>query len=140
MRKAFGLSAVLLGAMLGSAGPALPATTYDGAWNVVVVCSDFGDVKGYTWRFPARVRGGEISGKFVNPEDPSNFGVLSGAIAASGDALLTMDGATGKVDYAFQHVASYSKFHYTASVHFDAASGAGNRREQRPCSLSFSKT
>jgi len=131
--------AVAFGAALGSTSPGLAASPFDGAWSVVVACSDFGDVKGYTLRFPANVRGGRFSGRFVNPTDSLNYGDLTGAIAASGDALLTMNGSAGAPDLNLHHAARYSRMHYTASVHFDATSGSGKRIEERPCSLSFAK-
>jgi hypothetical protein len=131
--------AVGVGAALGSATPGLAAGGFDGTWNVVIVCADYGDVKGYTWRFPGRVRDGQLSGKYVNPGDALNFGELSGTIGASGNALLTMVGSTGPSEYNVHHEALHTKIHYTASAHFDAQSGSGKRNEQRPCELSFSK-
>ena len=106
----------------------------------MIVCADYGDVKGYTWRFPARVHDGELSGKYVNPRDALNFGVLTGAIGAGGDALLTMSGSTGPPEYNVHHTGLHTKIRYTASAHFDAQSGSGKRLEQRPCELSFSKS
>ena len=141
MRIAFGVGALAfgVGTIFGSTSPGLAASPFDGTWSVVVVCSDVGDVKGYTWNFPAHVRGGQFSGKFVNSDDSLNYGVLTGAIGASGDALLTMNGSAGSPVYNIRHAPQYTKIHYTASAHFDATSGSGTRTEQRPCSLSFTK-
>jgi hypothetical protein len=139
MRKVFKVSAFLLSAMTSSAGPAFAAISYDGSWNVVVICPDSGDVQGYTWRFPAQVRAGEFSGKFVNPRDPQNYGVLSGAISSTGDALLTMNGIAGPPVYNIHHAPKHSNIHYTATVHFDARNGSGNRNGEKVCSLTFSK-
>jgi hypothetical protein len=86
-----------------------------------------------------RVQGGHLSGKYVNPNDPGNYGVLNGSIGAGGDATLTMTGRTGVPAYAVKHVAKHSPIHYTASAHFDATSGSGKRIQQRSCDLSFAK-
>ena len=140
MRIGLGLAAVLVAvSAVGPSTPGVAAGGFDGKWNVVVACADYGDVKGYTWRFSARVRGGELVGKYVNPSDPLNYGELTGAIGAGGDALLTMRGSTGHSEYNVHHEAPHTKIDYTASAHFDAQSGSGKRLIQRPCELSFSK-
>lgn len=142
MRNGLGVSAVLvgLGAALGAPTGGVAAGAFDGTWNATVICADYGDVKGYSWSFPVRVRGGALSGKYVNPNDALNFGELSGTIDGGGNALLTMNGSTGLSEYNVHHEAAHTRVHYRASAHFEAQSGAGKRLEQRPCDLSFSKT
>jgi hypothetical protein len=124
---------------MASSGDVLATGDFDGGWNVTVNCPTEGDVDGYVWQFPARVQNGRLSGKYVNPRDPENYGVLSGAIGAGGDATLTMTGKTGVPAYSVRHVAKHSPIHYTASAHFDTTSGSGKRVEQRSCDLSFAK-
>jgi hypothetical protein len=125
---------------MASAGNGWAAGAFDGSWNVTVISPTEGDVEGYVWQFPARVQNGRLSGKYVNPNDPGNYGALSGAIGAGGDALLTMTGRTGVPAYSVKHVAKHSPIHYSASAHFDATSGSGKRVQQRSCDLSFAKT
>ena len=142
MRIGLTVATVVVGvcAVLGSPAPGLAASGFDGAWNVVIVCGDSGDVKGYTWRFAAEIRNGVLSGKYVNPNDAMNFGLLSGTIGAGGDAQLTMSGSTGPSAFNVHHEAPHTKIHYTAAAHFDARSGSGKRNEQRSCDLSFAKS
>ena len=137
MRLAMGSTAILLA--VGAAGAALAASAFDGAWNVELNCPAYGEGEGFVWRFPAQVRGGHLSGKWVSSSDSINYGVLTGNIGPSGDALLTMNGRTGPSKYTINSEAPHTTFHYTASAHFDAASGSGKRLEQRPCDLRFSK-
>ena len=110
---------------------------FDGLWNVTVACSDVGDVKGYHWHFPARVRSGELSGRIDNPD--TSWGALSGKIENDGTARLTMVGNTGDPVYSIAHVKVGSAINYHVNAHFDAQSGSGKRVELRPCDLTFTK-
>lgn len=130
------LVAIVVMASRGSAGA---AGGFDGDWNATVSCSTEGDVEGYVWKFPARVQNGHLSGKYVNPNDHDNYGILSGSIGAGGDATLLMTGRTGLPSYSVKHVARHSPIHYSANAHFDANRGFGKRIQQRPCDLTFSK-
>lgn len=126
--------------MFALAPASLAAGAYDGTWNVNVNCPDSDDAKGYTWDFTAEVSGGHISGKWVSSHDSGNHVVMTGAIGASGDALLSFNGSTGPSEYAVHHLAPHSPLHFTASAHFDARSGSGSRNGHwRACSLAFSK-
>ena len=116
---------------------AVAAPSFDGTWTTVVACSQFGDVKGYHWRFPTRVQGGELSGHITNPDNSS--GDLSGTIGDDGNAQLTMLGRAGNSDFNYNHAAAGSTVRYTVTAHFGARSGSGKRNEQRPCSLTFTK-
>jgi len=133
--------AALVGlAAMTSAGNSWAAGVFDGEWNVIVNCPTVGDVEGYVWRFPARVRNGRLVGRYVNPSDPENYGVLGGTLGDGGDALLTMTGRTGLPAYSVHHEAKHSPIHYSANAHFNATSGSGKRVQQRSCDLSFAKS
>ena len=137
MRPVVKFAVVLAGIAVG--GPSLAAGGFDGAWNVELSCPAYGEAEGFVWRFPARVSGGHLSGKWVSSSDAMNYQVLTGNIGAGGDALLTMNGRTGASNYTIHHDAPHTTSHFTASVHFDATSGSGRRNEHRPCDLRFSR-
>jgi hypothetical protein len=103
----------------------------------VVAGSQFADVKGYHWRFPARVQGGELSGQITNPDNST--GDLSGIVGDDGNAQLTMIGRAGNSDFNYNHAAAGSVIRYTVTAHFNARSESGKRNEQRPCTFTFTK-
>jgi hypothetical protein len=134
----------ILGAALSAACPILPAHSaanqvFDGTWNVTVSCAKAPDgALPYTWLFPADVRSGAVLGHYQKPEDiPS--GTLSGQIAVDGNALLTMEGLTGKIGYTLGKVNPGTPYRYTIKVHFHADHGTGTRNEGRACTLDFAK-
>lgn len=141
MRKTMMVAAssvgLVLTAYLTTLDCAVAAQSFDGAWTTVVACSQFGNVKGYHWRFPTRVQGGALSGQITNPDNSS--GELSGAIGDDGNAQLTMIGRAGNSDFNYDHAAAGSAIRYTVTAHFSARSGSGKRNEQRPCSFTFTK-
>jgi hypothetical protein len=115
---------------LAGAGP------FDGIWTVEVDCPSVGEVEGYSWRFPAEVSSGFMSGLYRS-ETSSAMGHITGRIHPDGGALLTMFGRTGPVNVAHQR--SGSPFKYTVEAHFDGQSGSGKRTERRPCALTFNR-
>ena len=64
---------------------------FDGIWNVEVDCPSVGDVEGYSWRFPAEVSSGFMSGLYRSATS-SAMGHITGHIRPDGGALLTMLG------------------------------------------------
>jgi hypothetical protein len=141
MRKTMMVAAAATGFALAAYSTmsdcAVAAQSFDGTWTAVVACSQFGDVKGYRWRFRTRVQGGALSGQITNPDNSS--GDLSGAIGDDGNAQLTMIGRAGNSDFNYDHAAAGSAIRYTVTAHFHARSGSGKRNEQRPCSFTFTK-
>jgi hypothetical protein len=135
-------AAIALGVNLGGQGPGNAAAggPFDGNWSVNLACSKYGEGDGFNWQFSAQVRGGHFAGKYVNPSDSENYGVLTGTINAGGDAVLTMNGKTGSPAYNIHHEGLHTKIHYTATAHFDGSSGTGKRLEQRPCDFIFTKS
>jgi hypothetical protein len=136
MRRNY-LATLALGLSLCPPGvQAASPADFDGGWRVTLSCPDFGDVKGFTWRFPAQVQGGQFAGRFANDVSSGN---LTGPIGADGEALLTMVGSAGPSEYNFSHAPAGSKISYTITAHFNARAGSGKRNEQRPCSAHFAK-
>jgi hypothetical protein len=112
---------------------------FDGVWAVQIDCPNVGDVEGYTWRFPAEVSSGFISGLYRSATN-SALGHITGHIRPDGGALLMMYGRTGSQQRALGHESPGTPFRYTVDAHFDASGGSGKRNEQRPCALTFNKT
>ena len=142
MRRGGSFAAAAIGVALGFApderglaagGP------FDGMWDVQIDCPSVGDVEGYTWRFPAEVSSGFMSGLFRSTTN-SAVGHITGQIRPDGGALLMMFGRTGPQQCAVGHERPGTPFRYTVDAHFDASDGSGKRNEQRPCALTFNKT
>jgi hypothetical protein len=112
---------------------------FDGAWAVTVACAKAPDgALGYTWRFPADVHNGALLGYYNRPGAVPSA-TLSGQINSSGDAVLTMRGRTGAINYNVGNANPGTPFHYTANAHFERAHGTGKRNEVRDCQLNFVK-
>ena len=142
MRRGRTLAAAAIGAAsafasfergLAAGGP------FDGLWDVQIDCQSVGDVEGYSWRFPAEVSSGFMSGLYRSATG-SALGHITGHIRPDGGALLTMDGRTGSEQRSFGHQRPGVPFRYTVDAHFGEQSGSGRRNEQRPCALTFNKT
>jgi hypothetical protein len=142
MRRGWTFAAASIGAALALApferglaagGP------FDGLWDVQIDCQSVGDVEGYSWRFPAEVSSGFLSGLYRSATS-SAIGHITGHIGPDGGALLTMDGRTGPEQRSFGHQRPGVPFRYTVDAHFDASGGTGKRNEQRPCALTFNRS
>lgn len=131
-------AAIGVGLALWGVEPAIAASAFDGTWNVEINCPDVGDVMGYDWRFPVNVSSGALSGDYHSSVNEA-MGHLSGRIRSDGQALLTLTGKTGPVQFAVGHVRPGTPFRYTANVHFEGRSGNGVRNERRACTLNFTK-
>jgi hypothetical protein len=130
--------AAMIGVALTPVHSALAAGSFDGTWNVEIICPEVGDVEGYDWRFQARVASGGLIGEYHSSMNEA-AGRLSGRIRPDGQALLTLIGRTGPAQVAIGDRRPGTPFRYTANVHFDERSGSGMRNERRACSLTFSK-
>ena len=67
MRDAWSFGAAAVGVALAFAPverALAGAGAFDGIWTVEVDCPSVGDVEGYTWRFPAEVSSGFMSGLY----------------------------------------------------------------------------
>ena len=141
MRDAGSLAAAAVGVALAFAPVerALAAAgPFDGIWTVEVDCPSVGDVEGYSWRFPAEVSSGFMSGLYRSATN-SAMGHITGRIHPDGEALLTMFGRTGPEQFASGHERAGAPFRYTVDAHFDGNSGSGKRNERRACALTFNR-
>jgi hypothetical protein len=115
------------------------AATYDGNWNVTVVCSSTPDgALGYTLVFVAQVKDGFLRGEY-GVEGTTNSLKMQGPIQPDGSARLDARGITGDQRYSVNGVAKGSPYKYTVAATFDAASGSGRRLELRTCDVRFAK-
>jgi hypothetical protein len=117
-----------------AAGP----NTFDGTWNLEVVCPMSADAEGYTWRLPVRIASGALSGTYHSSTNGSQ-GVFTGRVRPEGAAVVVVNGRTGPEEYSVGHVRPGTSFHYTANVHFTGDSGSGQRQQLRPCTLTFTR-
>jgi hypothetical protein len=143
MRDAWTLAFAAIGVALAIALPerglAEGAGAFDGIWTVEVDCASVGDVEGYSWRFPAEVSSGFMSGLYRSATN-SAMGHITGHIRPDGGARLTMFGRTGPEQFAVGHERPGAPFRYTVDAHFDGNSGSGKRNEQRACALTFARS
>jgi hypothetical protein len=139
MRNWFGIRRLATLGLAFVPGTAVASAPFDGAWSVVVACSQAPDgAKAYRWQFTAQVRDGSLLGQYNHPGSiPS--GTLRGQIEPTGLAHMTIEGLTGDPDYSLSRVHAGSPIHYTATAQFTARSGTGIRDQSRHCDLSFSK-
>ena len=115
------------------------AATYDGNWNVTVVCASTPDgALGYTLVFVAQVKDGFLRGEY-GVEGTSNSLKMQGPIQPDGSARLDARGITGEQRFSVNGVAKGSPYKYTVAATFDAASGSGRRLELRSCDVRFAK-
>lgn len=134
----------ILGGSLIAACPSLLAQpagkqVFDGTWNVTIACAKAPDgALPYSWLFPADVRRGAVLGHYNKPETVPS-GTLTGQIGADGEALLFMEGLTGKIGYTLGKVSPGTPYRYTIKAHFDADHGTGKRNEGRACAVDFVK-
>ena len=113
------------------------ATPFDGDWNAEVVCPASANGLGYDWRLPVHISGGTLSGTYHSPSTDAE-GELSGWVRSDGKAIISVIGLTGR-DQSIGHLRPGTRFHYTANVQFNGASGSGHREQLRPCTLSFAR-
>lgn len=114
------------------------ANTFDGTWNLEVVCPMSADAQGYNWRLPVRIAAGVLSGTYHSSTNESQ-GVFRGRVGPDGAAMVVVNGRTGPEEYSVGHVRPGTRFHYTANIHFGGDSGSGQRQQLRPCTLSFTR-
>lgn len=137
------LALVAIGMMI-SLAPAIgaaQASPYDGRWNVAMTCPphpDDNDTKGYTHRFPADVKNGELSGTHGVEGEPG-WHFLRGPIRADGSATLRLDGIVNNADYAINKSQRGKQYSYRVKAQFEANSGSGQRLTGRVCEFRFTR-
>jgi hypothetical protein len=116
---------------------AATSKAFDGTWQTTWTCTNLGQYPGYTYRFPGQVKDGAYRGAKGAKGEPSSI-EMSGRIAADGAAAFFGEIIVGS-SLVGLGVARGTPSDFHALAHFDRASGAGNRIEGRPCSLTFEK-
>ncbi len=139
--KAFPAGAHVQDAQLRMADLILSATTtatnFDGAWETIWTCQDFGRFPGYSYRFASRVKDGSYHGLRGVKGEPSSLD-LNGKIEPDGTAAFFGEVIVGSSLVGVGDArGTPSDFH--ALAQFDKTSGTGKRIQGRPCSLSFVK-
>jgi hypothetical protein len=140
--RLFAASAMAALAVVLAPVAAISGGAFDGSWNVNILCANAPDgALGYSWQFPAQVSNGSLVGQYRQPGNP-NSGTLSGQIQTNGDALLKMEGLTGRAEHNIGRAPPGTPFMYTVTGHFAGRSGSGKRDQvvaRRSCDLTFTK-
>ena len=137
------LASCVLAAIVGGL-PAMAmaqATPFDGTWNVTLTCpptSEKEGAKGYTHKFPAEVKDGQLLGEY-GKEGELGWQRLRGQIAANGSASLMLDGIVSNSEYAVGHSPAGKAFRYQVRAKFEASAGAGQRTSGRVCEFRFAR-
>ena len=111
--------------------------TFDGVWNVSIVCTRNAEgAQAFTREFVAQVKGGFLRGEQGTEGNP-NWLRLQGPLQPDGSATLHAQGITG--DTRYSGVAMGLPFKYSVAARFEGAHGTGRRLQQRNCDLTFVK-
>lgn len=115
------------------------AGTWDGTWNVIVVCMTHTDgTLGYKLEFVAQVKDGFLRGD-QGSEGSLGWLRLQGPIQPDGSAKLDARGITGDPKYNVAGSAKGAPYAYTVAARFEGSRGSGRRLELRACDLRFVK-
>ena len=134
----------LLPVVLARAGPpsALARSApYDGHWTVTLACppqAGEDDAKGYVRRFPADVVNGQLRAEYGTRGEPG-WHVLTGPIAANGNATLHLEGVVSEPRQAARYATRGRVYKYRVRAHFEPAAGSGKRLGGRACEFSFAR-
>jgi hypothetical protein len=118
-----------------------PATKFDGAWNVALVCpphSGDEDAKGYTHRFPAEVTNSRLRAVHGAEGEPG-WHLLTGTIAEDGSATLRLEGIVNNPKYAINGAQQGKAYQYRVKARFEPSSGSGERLTGRACHFAFAR-
>jgi hypothetical protein len=115
---------------------------HDGRWSVTLVCDDVKErgtlVKGYDFRFPAEVAGGQLKGQYGSRGAPGSV-AITGTVAPDGTLELLAEGISGKSEHTFGRLAQGSPYRYTMQGRLEGNAGSARRRELRACTASFAR-
>lgn len=118
------------------------AQPWDGAWTVTLTCPPHSDAdddaKGYTHRFPATVRDGELDAVHGREGEPG-WHHLHGRIRRDGSAGLRLDGIVNNPRYAINDAPRGKAYSYRVKAQFGADAGSGERLTGRACAFAFSR-
>jgi len=113
---------------------------YDGEWDTIVSCPNFGTALGYSFEFVTLIRQGVLHGDKGTKGEPGWL-QLDGAIPADGRASIYASGLVGASEAAVGHRPAGTQYGYHIDVEFTETSGQitgkGRRVEGRPCTVTF---
>ena len=128
----------LLIACLLFAADGAHAASFEGEWSVTQDCPDAKEAKGYTFHYPATVKGAEIHGQFRKVGEAPSM-TLTGTIGADGNAAMNVKGLAGNPKYNLNNVNAGSPVNFDVVGKFEGRKGTGNRTSGRPCRFTFTK-
>jgi len=118
------------------AAPAITPSRFDGSWEVTMTCASSAEIGlGYTTRFLAEVRGGQLSAESAGPPDAGRV-KLEGPIRSDGNASLR---AESEPPRDARRAGRRSLERWTAEAQFVGSHGTGRRVDQRRCDLLFQR-
>ena len=116
---------------------ATPSKAFDGTWQTTWTCTNYGKFPGYSYQFPAQVKGGAYHGQHGRTGDPGVL-QLDGRIEADGSAGFYGKGIVGSAVVALG-AARGTEYFFHALGNFSHNVGDGKRLEGRPCTLSLTR-
>ena len=109
---------------------------FDGKWDVVVRCGNFGNALGFARALVGTITDGVLHANDPNPERPKIQ--LDGEINKSGRAMSTATGLTGPSVYS-GGLKPGTPYSYNVETQLERTHGSGKRIEGRPCDVTFAK-
>jgi hypothetical protein len=127
---------------------------YDGEWDTILSCPNFGSALGYSFEFVTTIRQGVLHGDKGAKGEPGWL-QLDGTIPADGRASIYASGLVGASEAAVGHRPAGTQYSYHIDVEFSDTSGqksgqtsgqttgqisgTGRRVEGRPCTVTFTR-
>ena len=137
--KKLGTPGLLLMAVVLLPFAASLASSFDGKWDVVVICPAEPDgAKAFTLRYKAEIKNGVLQGQYGTKDQPGSQSI-DGLIEPDGTAMLTASGLVGNPEVAYKHKRENHPYNYKVSVRFEGNKGTGSRQKDRSCSFSFAR-
>jgi serine/threonine protein kinase/peptidoglycan hydrolase-like protein with peptidoglycan-binding domain len=135
-------------AVAATASPAAPvapaapaaggAVAFDGTWNAMLSCTDYGDAKGFSEYMSMTVRNGFVEAIHGTPGRPGSLRIV-GLIQPDGTAPLQASGLTGAATFSTGSIPPGSPVTYPLTARFNGTRGTAVRTQGRPCTLMFNK-
>jgi hypothetical protein len=114
------------------------AASFDGTWTVLQVCNSTQEgVPGYTWRYDATVKRGNLVGQYrLKGQRPSL--TLQGEVKPDGSASLIAEGLPASSDFNTGSAPTPSRISFRVVATFEGTLGTG-RAGVRGCKFTFNK-
>ena len=108
---------------------------FDGNWLTTISCPNAAGALGYSYQFPAQIKGGVLHGE-RRPGQPGQL-ILDGSIGPDGNTDIYARGIVSASEYAPGQTPKGTDYGYHIRARFDGSRGSGSRVEGRPCSFGF---